>query len=654
MADADVVAVLALAAGFLDDAGAGGEDGCTGRCRPVDAGMHAPLVQQRVEAHAETRGEADVAAHRPAHQELFRIVAPLVVVVDEAVGRPEAIEPVRLAAGGDRREQELARRAVRLRVVLHVEEELDVVAGADAAAKIRLRRMDLHHLVDRVGRNVLQKAGVVDAGVHAGCRGPIVVVDRGVGDLFPEGGRLASDELARCVARDGDEMVVAVGEYRVACRLLLVALGQRRNERDTHLLTRGKLRLGEDVACGLDHAARRPGIGARPLQDLAQRVAFTDAYDLRLAAFQVGELVVGLGRFHEHGGVGGHGVGALGAERQSVLAGSARRIGFGAGTDHLSLCLRRLGGGDVLNDLRFLELLSVLRRQDAAEQLDDVDDDVALVGGVRLVLFAGIDRLRGVKVEGIEGRHLLLERPRRDGRKARDDARVGLGVDVLAAEAPLLDGLVDDVARGDGAAGYLQAVALRRRPLEAGVVTPEWVVVPHEIGFAELGQPGQEPRLAFRLVDRSVDHHENGNGADRAGKAGADQPAEAADLAALGMVRFVEVLEGARRPAAIELRQPVLPLRSGQRAKASMMRIAAAIDHDGLRPSPRTNSRDAPSVAAPLASPKQTALPRSGHRRTYNKPMVLRCRIHALWTTRTRDRARESGLPDGIGGPAKG
>ena len=84
VADADVVAVLALAARLLDDAGARREHGRAGRGRPVDAGVHALLVQQRMEAHAEAGGEPHVlAAHRPAHQELLRVVAILVVVVDD-------------------------------------------------------------------------------------------------------------------------------------------------------------------------------------------------------------------------------------------------------------------------------------------------------------------------------------------------------------------------------------------------------------------------------------------------------------------------------------------------------------------------------------------------------------------------------------------
>ena len=138
MADAHVVAVLALAARLLDDAAAGGEDGRAGRGGPVDAGVHAPLVEQRMEAHAEAGGEADVAAHRAAHEELLRVVAPLVVVVDDPVRRTIPVETIGFSAAGDGREQQFPRRTIRLRIVLHVEEKFDLIARTQPAAEVGL------------------------------------------------------------------------------------------------------------------------------------------------------------------------------------------------------------------------------------------------------------------------------------------------------------------------------------------------------------------------------------------------------------------------------------------------------------------------------------------------------------------------------------
>ena len=182
--------------------------------------------------------------------------------------------------------------------------------------------MDLHDLHDRVGRHVLQQAGVVDARIDARRRGAVGVAERGVGDLLLYGGRLAGHELARGVAHDADEVIVAGREDAEARRLLAVLAGERGNERDAHLLAFAQARFGKDVARRFDHAARLPVVGAGAGQDLAQVVVVADLDDLRLAAFEVGERVLGvLRRFGEHGGVGGRRVGAIGAERiGSVIA----------------------------------------------------------------------------------------------------------------------------------------------------------------------------------------------------------------------------------------------------------------------------------------------------------------------------------------------
>ena len=112
-------------------------------------------------------------------------------------------------------------------------------------------------------------------------------------------------------------------------------------------------------------------------------------------------------------------------------------------------------------------------------------------------------------------------------------------MDVFAAEAALLDELVDEIADRDGAAGDVQPVALWRRPLEAFASAREQPVASGEVRFSKLRQTGQEAAVGLVLVGRAVDDDENGNGTDRAGEAGADQPAEAAALAALGVVGLV-------------------------------------------------------------------------------------------------------------------
>ena len=105
VADADVFAVAAFPADLFDRAVAGGVDRRAERRRPVDAGVHLVIAEQRMVAGAEA-GPHDAGRDRLAHQELLRALAGLVVVVDDAVvGGLEAIELLDLAAGGQRGEQ---------------------------------------------------------------------------------------------------------------------------------------------------------------------------------------------------------------------------------------------------------------------------------------------------------------------------------------------------------------------------------------------------------------------------------------------------------------------------------------------------------------------------------------------------------------------
>src|SRR5262249_17166632 len=96
VADAGIVAVFPLAPRLLDYAGAGSHNGSAVCAGPVDSGVHFGDLQDGVAANPETRGQAHILpAHRPAHQELARGVALIVVIVNGAIGRAEAIESVR-------------------------------------------------------------------------------------------------------------------------------------------------------------------------------------------------------------------------------------------------------------------------------------------------------------------------------------------------------------------------------------------------------------------------------------------------------------------------------------------------------------------------------------------------------------------------------
>ena len=145
VADADVIAVAALAPDALDGAVGAGEDRGAGGRRPVDAGMRAGDAEQRMHARAEARGVA-AALDRIAHQELLRAVALLVIVVDDAVRGAEAPEVAGVAVDGHRGVEQLAHAAigavavagvVSVGVVIvgwHVEEHVEACRRASPSA----------------------------------------------------------------------------------------------------------------------------------------------------------------------------------------------------------------------------------------------------------------------------------------------------------------------------------------------------------------------------------------------------------------------------------------------------------------------------------------------------------------------------------------
>src|SRR5258706_12645162 len=105
--EADVFAVAAFPAGFLDDAVAGGENRRAVGCGPVDAGVHLDVTEDGMAAAAEARAH-DRVVDGLAHQELLRALAGLVVEIDHRiVGGLEAIIFLGLATDGERSEQHL-------------------------------------------------------------------------------------------------------------------------------------------------------------------------------------------------------------------------------------------------------------------------------------------------------------------------------------------------------------------------------------------------------------------------------------------------------------------------------------------------------------------------------------------------------------------
>ena len=131
-------------------------------------------------------------------------------------------------------------------------------------------------------------------------------------------------------------------------------------------------------------------------------------------------------------------------------------------------CLRSTALDDVL-DFLGIEFLAVLFGQDAAQKLDDLRRDVRSRQSASGI-FVGVSPEFGglaaaVELERVEGRDLVFL-VRGNRREARDDAGIRLLANVLAAVAAALGGLVDDVAGRERAGRELQAVGLRRDPLE--------------------------------------------------------------------------------------------------------------------------------------------------------------------------------------------
>src|SRR5258706_12379673 len=104
---ADIFAVAALPAGFLDDAVARCENRRAVGCGPVNAGMHLDVTEDGMAAAAKARAH-DRAVDRLAYQELLRALAGLVVEIDHRiVGSLEAIIFLGLAADGEGSKQHL-------------------------------------------------------------------------------------------------------------------------------------------------------------------------------------------------------------------------------------------------------------------------------------------------------------------------------------------------------------------------------------------------------------------------------------------------------------------------------------------------------------------------------------------------------------------
>ncbi len=415
-----------------------------------------------------------------------------------------------------------------LLLLLQIEEQLERIGGAHAATIVGLVGVHAKDLHDRLRRDALLQGREIEARVDAGDGRLLIVAAVGVDPRQRWQHRLlAGHELAGGIAVDRDLVVVALAEDAQTCRLEAIGLGRGRHQREMNLVSGGEGTVRQAVPGGFRHGACGPGLGAGAHQSLHEGVALANLDDLDLLLL---ELVVGVVR-----SVGGAFLqdGRIDRQRLGLRSGGPLlwRVDIEA-LGPLGLEARPDGGGRILgclNDLRNLlriQLLSVLSRQDAAEQLHDADGHVSLLirGAVLLGRLGDGGRAR-IEAVGIERRDLdvLL---RCGAGQPRHDARVGLVLDVFAPGAALAERFVNDMPCRRRAGGQLQLVRLRRRPLEAG-----WCLV-----GGRRGDGGALPLLEDRRyqavaavlrIARADDDRGNGHSPDRRRENRADQPPEA-------------------------------------------------------------------------------------------------------------------------------
>ena len=569
--DADVVAVLALAPDLLDDAAAGRHDGRAYRAGPIDARVHLGHLQDGMAPHTEAGGNAHVfSAHGAAHQELARGIALLVEVVDDAVGGAETVEPVRLAGRRDGGGEQLAQAAVDAPVVvLDVEEEFEAVAGAHPLAEIRLVRVDLEDLHDDVGGYALPLCRVVQAGVQARSLWLVVVGNLGPEGTFVDGGG-AGDEFAGCAARHRHLVVMALAEHAEADRLHPVGPDHRRHERDVHFLAGQQRTFRQRVARRVRHGAGLPGFGPQAQQGASQGVAALSLDHAHLASREVVGRVLLQHRLGQDGRVGRGWLGRTLGRHECIAGSGALRVGREARPQLGRLLGGRLHAARHIGDFFRAELLAVLARDHAAQQLHDLDHGIllAVLGWLRGVERRGV----GVELERVQRRN-VLGLHLGDRGKARDQACIRLVEDVVAGSPPLPHRVENDEFRRHGPARDHQPVGLRdcpAQPVDARGREPERGErrVTHPL------QIGQHAAVRLRRVGRAGDHDQDGDDADRRGQAGAHQPAEASALARIGVIADVNVAEWAAGAAemgmraAVRLTQPKMGASATQRCVA--------------------------------------------------------------------------------------
>ena len=213
VADDGLLAVAAGPAGLLDDAVAGGDDRRSDRGRPVDAGVHADIAEDRMSARAEAGAELAV-GQRIAQQELLGAAAVLVEIVGAAVLHLEAVEVARRAAEGRRDIEEfgivrslvvaVGLREQHFEAVGGVETRLEVDIGGEQLDQLLGHRLATCRRNRRPGRCRHRRWAGCRA-TATGCESSNAVSSSGIGLRL-----LRRHILAAVVERDGDDVLAAV------------------------------------------------------------------------------------------------------------------------------------------------------------------------------------------------------------------------------------------------------------------------------------------------------------------------------------------------------------------------------------------------------------------------------------------------------------
>src|SRR6185312_9996142 len=296
---ADIFAVAAFPADLFDHAVAGGENRRAVGGRPVHAGVHLGIAEDRMAATAEA-GTHDGAVDRLADQELLRAFAGLVIKVDDGIVRGlKAVVFFGLAADGQSGIQHFGFFVVGGAFVLAGEVNVEGIARLHLALEVDVIGIDADHVLDDGGRHLVAHRSLVDALVEADAAAVIIIVivvvlaGGGIGDgihaLDVDGDVFADVRQGRHGLDDG-----FVGDDHAIGLRVGGGAGPRDHHQDADLLAFLQAAV---AAAGAKRQCNRPGlIGRRAevAQNGRNRVALFHDVNAFAGGIAAGDLLLGL------------------------------------------------------------------------------------------------------------------------------------------------------------------------------------------------------------------------------------------------------------------------------------------------------------------------------------------------------------------------